>query len=85
MINSFIKNASGKLKQTIDSFTSNHLDFIHCVVISNLVVYDTIVKLDEKIKHHFINLIAKKITEFTIHKMKDNTLELRRLSGAIDA
>jgi hypothetical protein len=34
------------------------------------------------VKHHFINLIAKEYTELSLHKMKENTLELRRLSGA---
>eukprot|EP01040_Poterioochromonas_malhamensis_P007116 gene7116-7687_t len=49
---------------------------------SNQVVYDTIVRLDTRIKHHFINLIAKEFTELSLHKMKESTLELRRLSGA---
>ncbi len=46
------------------------------------MVYDTIVRLDTRVKHHFINLIAKEFTELSLHKMKESTFELRRLSGA---
>jgi hypothetical protein len=56
--------------------------FLFVFVFSNHVVYDTIIRLDTRVKHHFINLIAKEFTECSIKRMKENTLELRKLSGA---
>jgi hypothetical protein len=42
------------------------------------VAYDTIVRLDSRIKHHFINAIAKELTEVAIQKVKSETTKLRR-------
>jgi hypothetical protein len=56
--------------------------FLHVDCYTNLIVYDLIVKLDLRIKHHFINLIAKEMTENCINDFKNEMMMLRNMAGA---
>ena len=47
----------------------------------NQVVYDAIVRLDTRVKHHIINLVSKEITEISAVKVKAGTRGLRSLAG----
>ena len=44
-------------------------------------MYETIVRLDGRIKHHVINLLAKELTEVASDKVKREMNSLRSLSG----
>lgn len=46
----------------------------------NQLIYDTIVRLDTKIKHHIINLISKEITQLCISKVKAANSTLQNLT-----
>ena len=48
---------------------------------SNPIVYETIVRLDGRIKHHVVNLLAKELTEIASSKVKREMNSLRSLSG----
>jgi hypothetical protein len=50
---------------------------------SNQLAYETIVRLDTRIKHHIINCIAKELTEVSNQKVKANVSFLRSISGHI--
>lgn len=44
------------------------------------MVYDTIIRLDSRIKHHLINLVAKELTELADRKTRLETGFLRSLT-----
>jgi hypothetical protein len=46
----------------------------------NQIVYDTVVRLDGRIKHHVINLIAKEFAELADRKLRLETGYLRALT-----
>ena len=48
---------------------------------SNPVIYDAIVRLDTRVKHHIINLVSKEVTDVCAAKMKAGTRTLRSLAG----
>mmetsp|Transcript_9596 Transcript_9596/g.15968 ORF Transcript_9596/g.15968 Transcript_9596/m.15968 type:complete len:506 (+) Transcript_9596:29-1546(+) len=50
---------------------------------SNVIVYDTIVRLDTRIKHHVINLMAKELTHVCSRKVRSGTNLLRILTGML--
>lgn len=54
---------------------------IHEECYANQVIYDTIVRLDTRVKHHIINLVSKEVTDACSAKMKTNTRSLRSLAG----
>lgn len=54
---------------------------IHEECYSNSVVYDTIVRLDTRLKHHIINSVSKQVTEVCAAKVKAGTRSLRQLAG----
>jgi hypothetical protein len=54
---------------------------VHEDCYSNQVVYDAIVRLDTRVKHHVINQVAKEVTEACARKMKNGTRSLRFLAG----
>lgn len=55
---------------------------IHEECYSNSVIYDTIVRLDTRVKHHIINAVSKQITEVSSAKVKAGTRSLRQLAGS---
>eukprot|EP00601_Ochromonadales_sp_CCMP2298_P024552 CAMPEP_0173276808 /NCGR_PEP_ID=MMETSP1143-20121109/3725_1 /TAXON_ID=483371 /ORGANISM="non described non described, Strain CCMP2298" /LENGTH=272 /DNA_ID=CAMNT_0014213819 /DNA_START=109 /DNA_END=924 /DNA_ORIENTATION=+ len=50
---------------------------------SNPIVYDAIVRLDTRIKHHIINLVAKELTAISSRKVKSSTSRLRAMAGIL--
>eukprot|EP01032_Pedospumella_encystans_P014292 gene14292-16429_t len=54
---------------------------IHEECYANQIIYDTIVRLDTRVKHHIINLVSKEVTDACSAKMKSNTRSLRSLAG----
>jgi hypothetical protein len=54
---------------------------VHEECYSNQVLYDAIVRLDTRVKHHIINMAAKEITEACARKVKAGTKGLRALAG----
>lgn len=54
---------------------------VHEECYTNQVVYDAIVRLDTRVKHHVINQVAKELTEACARKMKGATRALRSLAG----
>lgn len=48
---------------------------------SNPIVYETIIRLDGRVKHHCVNMIAKELTEAAYAKVKAEVNSLRSLSG----
>jgi len=54
---------------------------IHEECYSNQVIYDAIVRLDTRVKHHIINLVSKEVTDASAAKMKAGTRTLRSLAG----
>jgi hypothetical protein len=54
---------------------------VACVVtfISNIAIYETVVRLDGRVKHFVINLIAKEFTDTAVSEVK------RELSSIRDA
>lgn len=54
---------------------------IHEECYSNQVIYDAIVRLDTRVKHHIINLVSKEVTDASAAKMKSGTRTLRSLAG----
>jgi hypothetical protein len=55
--------------------------FLHEDCYSNQVVYDTIVRLDTRVKHHVISMLSKEITDVCVNKTKSGTRGLRSLAG----
>lgn len=45
------------------------------------IIYDTINRLDLRIKHHVVNMIGKELTELSNQKLKAATVNLRAKSG----
>ncbi len=47
----------------------------------NSVAYETVVRLDARIKHHVINMIAKELTDLSGQKVNASTQLLRSIAG----
>jgi len=60
-----------------DVLTSLYDKFLSEECYSNVTMYDAIMKLDSRIKHHFISVISKEITEMCLSKLKVETQILR--------
>eukprot|EP01034_Spumella_vulgaris_P026344 gene26344-32910_t len=56
-------------------------NLLHEDCYNNQIVYDTIVRLDGRIKHHVINMIGKELTEASSNKLKSATNSLRSGTG----
>ena len=57
--------------------TSLYDKFLSEECYSNVTMYDAIMKLDSRIKHHFISLISKEITETCMTSLKVENQSLR--------
>eukprot|EP01038_Epipyxis_sp_PR26KG_P009417 gene9417-12683_t len=66
-----------------DSLTALYEKLLEEECYKNILIYDAIVRLDTKIKHYIVNLIAKELTEASNSKLKKETNILRGLSNAI--
>jgi len=53
----------------------------HEETFGNQAVYDTAVRLDARIKHHVINMVAKELTELSNRRIKASTQFIRSLSA----
>jgi len=51
---------------------------------TNKSLYDAIVKLDLRIKHHFINLVSKELTELSFRIMRRDLLDVRGSRSTIN-
>ncbi len=56
-----------------DSLYELYQGFGHSECYNNAAVYEAIVRLDLRIKHHVINLIAKELTALSIEKISSTT------------
>ena len=52
---------------------------VECVVtfISNIAIYETVVRLDGRVKHFVINLIAKEFTDTAVSEVKSELSSIR--------
>jgi hypothetical protein len=53
----------------------------HEETFSNSVIYETVIRLDTRIKHHVINCIAKELTDVSNQKLKVGTHMIRSIAG----
>lgn len=60
-----------------DVFALLYTNMLHEDTFKSNIVYEAMVKLDTRIKHHIINLIAKELTELSETKMRSLLSGLR--------
>jgi len=61
----------------LDALTTIYEQLLHEDCYSNAVAYDTIVRLDTRLKHHVINAIAKELTEAAAERVRGEMNSLR--------